>query len=306
MNYKIYKLSFITGVHIGKQSLEDSEITLCADTVFSALCQEALKGGKENLERLMELAGTDRIRISDAFPYMGEEYYLPKPITASIISGKKGNSSQKKAFKKLKYVPYSKLDAYLQGRFEPEKEQGLEHLGAADLKTVSANRGLEETEPYRIGSFWFTENSGLYLMAAYLRESDIEFLEELLEGISYAGIGGKRSAGFGRFQLKLGKIPQGMMDRMEKNSSIYMSLTVSLPRTEEMEKSLEQANYLIKKRSGFIASKDYADQNMRKKDLYMLAAGSCFTERYSGDVYDVSHGGKHPVYRYGKPIFMAL
>ena len=27
---------------------------------------------------------------------------------------------------------------------------------------------------------------------------------------------------------------------------------------------------------------------------------------FAGDIYDVSEGGKHPVYRYAKPIFMGV
>ena len=43
MNYKIYKMIFTQGVHFGAHSLEKSEITFQADTLFSALCIEALK-----------------------------------------------------------------------------------------------------------------------------------------------------------------------------------------------------------------------------------------------------------------------
>ena len=49
MEYKIYKLQFTTGVHLGKRSLEDAGYTLCADTIFSAMCHEFVKQGETGL-----------------------------------------------------------------------------------------------------------------------------------------------------------------------------------------------------------------------------------------------------------------
>ena len=43
MNYTLYCLEFINGVHFGRGNLDSSEITFHADTLFSALFQEALK-----------------------------------------------------------------------------------------------------------------------------------------------------------------------------------------------------------------------------------------------------------------------
>ena len=72
------------------------------------------------------------------------------------------------------------------------------------------------------------------------------------------------------------------------------------------EAALEQAHYLLVKRSGFVASETYAKEQLRKRDLYVMQAGSCFRTRFEGDVYDVSDGGSHPVYRYAKPLLMEV
>ena len=69
---------------------------------------------------------------------------------------------------------------------------------------------------------------------------------------------------------------------------------------------IADANYQIIKRGGFVQSESYSDEYRKKRDLFMISAGACFKMTYHGDVYDVSNGGKHPVYRYGKPIFWAL
>lgn len=42
---KIYRLHFTGGVHFGEGTLESSARTFRADTLFSALCLEALKAG---------------------------------------------------------------------------------------------------------------------------------------------------------------------------------------------------------------------------------------------------------------------
>ena len=69
---------------------------------------------------------------------------------------------------------------------------------------------------------------------------------------------------------------------------------------------MQDARYLLQRRSGFIASDDYSDKNVKKNDLYTFAAGSAFKNSFSGDIYDVSGNGRHPVYRYAKPFFIGL
>ena len=53
MEYKAYKLRFLTGVHFGKGSLDDTSYAFCADTLFSALCIEALKDSEQRLNNLL-------------------------------------------------------------------------------------------------------------------------------------------------------------------------------------------------------------------------------------------------------------
>ena len=74
----------------------------------------------------------------------------------------------------------------------------------------------------------------------------------------------------------------------------------------ELDEVIAGADYLTVKRSGWVGSVSYADSMRKKKDIYMLTAGSVFSRRFSGDIFDVSDGGKHPVYRYGKPMLMAI
>ena len=54
MEYKAYKLRFLTGVHFGKGSLDDTSYAFCADTLFSALCIEALKDSEYSKKRKID------------------------------------------------------------------------------------------------------------------------------------------------------------------------------------------------------------------------------------------------------------
>lgn len=71
MEYCIYKFNFKTAVHIGSGKLSDGEMTFHADTLFSALCQEALQiGGEDMLQELISYVEKDQLRISDCFPFV--------------------------------------------------------------------------------------------------------------------------------------------------------------------------------------------------------------------------------------------
>ena len=89
MEYVVYKLEFTTSVHFGNGMLSDTGVTFYADTLFSALYIEAMKLGKENIF-LSEVA-QGKLLFTDAFPYIGEQYYLPKPMLY-VEPQERGNS----------------------------------------------------------------------------------------------------------------------------------------------------------------------------------------------------------------------
>lgn len=307
MDYRIYKLRFSGMVHLGSTNLEDSEYSLSADTLFSALCHEAVKTGDKMIERLYTAAKNGDISLSDAFPYIGDELFVPKPYKRITNGDDTGDSTIKKAYKKLKYIPAGKLDEYLKGNYDVMSEGDLEGLGKSQIKVSAAIRGEEETKPYRVGMYSFNKNNGLYMIIGYNKEEDVDFTEELLNGLSYSGIGGKRNSGLGRFDPVYFKMPDVLNKRLGKRGETNMSLSVCLPRDDELDDSMRGAQYSLIKRSGFVQSDTYAGEQMKKRDLYVFKAGSCFANTFEGDVYDVStDAGAHPVYRYAKPMFLEV
>ncbi len=307
MEYKAYKLMFQGAVHFGKQNLDEGEYSFYADTLFSALCQEALKIDHDTFQAFYHYAKDGSLLISDAFPFMDGTYYIPKPMKRIISSGNDGDSVMKKAYKKLKYIPADALDIYLRGEYDVLNAPDFDCFGHFGIKTAASVRGEQETVPYRIGMYYYNDGNGLYFIVGYQDHRALEMMEKLLEQLSFSGIGGKRASGLGRFELGFGRISDEFRKRLTQDGTRYMSLSAALPKDDELETVLEGAEYLLCKRSGFVASEKYAPEQMRKKDLYVFRAGSCFPARFCGDIYDVSDKcGRHPVYRYAKPMLMEV
>ena len=166
MAYKVYKLEFTTGVHFGKKSLEDAEYSLAADTLFSALCHEFIKQGQEAFESFLEKIKSGKIKFSDAFPYIGDTYYLPKPMWRMEAQKEKGDSNIKKAYKNLKYIPAEQFTDYMDGKLDVKTENSRfqTELGANLLRVSASVRGEDETKPYHVGVYYFKENCGLYFI----------------------------------------------------------------------------------------------------------------------------------------------
>lgn len=303
MNYKIYKMIFIQGVHFGDHSLEKSEITFQADTLFSALCIEALKIDK--LDELLESVKEDHLVFSDAFPYMGQEFFIPKPMKKIEQVVQSEDVTTRKKFKKLEYIQVSLLDQYLKGQYPINKGSDIKKLGVHALKTSASIRGNEEAVPYRVGIYRFKEENGLYIVVGYDSQEILDLFDELFEMLSLSGIGGKKNSGLGHFDLEIAELPKELNKRLNTKGEV-MTLSVSLPTGKELEDVLDDSRYLLVKRSGFVDSYTYSKEQRRKKDIYLFKSGSCFNKTYQGDIYNVSSGGSHPVYKYAKPLFMGV
>jgi CRISPR-associated protein Csm4 len=314
MKTRIYKFSFKTEVHFGNGTLDHSVYTIFADTLFSAMCIEAQKMGCINT--LYQAVKQDHLLFSDGFPFIKDRFYLPKPcIKVSRDSGEtlsKEHISQRKKFKKLTYIAADLFDDYLKGK-DIFDRNNFENLGKTSLRTKAAIRnGTDETLPYHVGTFKFNEGCGLYFIVNYDDDSVITLCDELIKAISYVGIGGKRTAGLGRFDLtvlserKEIESVTKLLKTTADSQNGKMLLSVALPLDNELDNALTDAQYLLVKRSGFTAPDNNETELLKKKDLYVFSSGSYFKNTFKGDVYDVSRGASHPVYRYAKPMFMEI
>lgn len=330
MNYFLLKLAFDTAVHFGGSDsavgAASSSLFLHADTIFSALCHTALEtGGSARLAALCEAVQHGTLRFSNAMPWRQQQenaasrpqevLYLPKPLAVSAFN-ESISTMNRKAIKKLAWIPVSKFDAYTaslhQGAYPLDKLDSS--FGEAYQQAKACVTEGADALPYSVGLYAFHPGCGLYMICACADDALQAPLVSLFHLLGRSGIGGRTSSGYGRFHLEgdpicLNDSPdpqhQWMLRALESTAAPYLLLTSSLPANEELDTALEGAAFQVVRRAGF-AFTEQADTPQKKQTQYFLAAGSVLQHRYQGALYDVGLGLPHPVYRYSKPLFMGV
>lgn len=312
METRTVKLAFTGPVHFGRGRLSDGGCTCDAATLFSALYIEALHMGAGVADELLAAARSGALSISDAFPYIGETLYLPKPMLAADAfdarkkaTGESGDSRERKANKKLAYVPVDRYADYLAGSFDSIRELGRFNLGASSLQTkvnLTRARG-DDAEPYHVGGYAFEPGAGLY----FLVQGSYD-LAPILEQLGYSGIGGKRTSGYGRFTHRIEKCDPLRQVQRRAGVSASVLLATATPAESELDDGLlSGARYRLVRKGGFIQSTTHSATPQKKRDLYLFAAGSTFARTFAGDVFDVNATpGSHPVYRYARAMWMEV
>lgn len=311
MEYSLYKLEFSTALHMGEDtggaSLDNSRMTIHSDTLFSALCCEAARDGR--ITQLIQFFSEDVLTISDTFPYAGEEFFLPKPIIFVDNEARKSEEGQKKLFKSLEFIPFSRFNDYLQGlKGDPVDLNNMSRtFGHLTTNTKVAIKGQELPLPYHVASWRFLPECALYLIVRSQNEKALAFFEELLIDLGLSGVGGKQSSGLGKFTPHRTPLPQELLYLLEDEEAKYqMLLGTALPTEEEMDEALQDGWYATIRRGGFVRSETYAPQALKKKTIYMLSPGSSLTTRFTGGLFNLADGGAHPVWRCGKTLFMGV
>lgn len=304
MKYKIYRMKFRTPFHAGRGMLSDSEDSVLADTLFSALYIEAMKIGAE--KRLFGDVNEGRLLLSDAMPCNKDVFFIPKPFLY-VTSKNAGDSVEKKKVKKLKYLSLDELESFLNGDLS-KIEDRVSDMSVFTSFSRAAVRGLEDSLPYQVGACSLRDDWELYVILGYEDEKAEKLVDVLFQNLGWVGVGGKRSSGMGKFEVSDVEIPEALRDRIIEAATYKkkMTLSVSLPREEELDDALIGSSYSLLKRSGFVYSETYAPEQRKKRDAFLFSAGSCFSNLYTGSLMDVSESGCHPVFRYAKPIFMGV
>lgn len=333
MEYILYFLQFDTPVHFGcgeeGDKLEKSTLRYRADTLFSALCCEmAAVGDVDGLVSVYEKASRGHLLFSDLFPYVKKDdephLFLPKPILtiernekepAASYQQFKTKATQQKSLKKMEYVRVSESVDYLKslgsgyyGDWE-RPDTGQSHM----VTRVHCSTGADPL-PYYVHEITLSNEAGLYGILGYDEEEDGDWILALLEQMGVSGIGGKRSSGYGKFHFDDDPI---YMDQdgcytddavlyallTADDATYYMNLSVLLPQAEDLP-VVQEGQYTLCKRSGFLTLEGMTAA--KKEDIYMIQAGSCFSRKITGQIADVSSGSLHPVWRYGKGLYVGL
>ena len=330
MQYRLYKLAFDAPVRFGADirgaSLERTSMTCHADTLFSALCTEAAaREGGEGAARLIESARDGHLLFSDLFPYRGEDLYLPRPVLPPMFRDESSRESplsvqegmaRRKEMKKLAYLPVAQYGRYLTwlakgGYFNLASQS----FGESQL-AQRVNRRSEPPLPYMVGAFSFQQDAGLYFISAARDSTLFDQVDDLVDSLGHAGIGGKRSAGYGKFHLSEDPISMDSEGVYPDDAALYamltetrpdyhMALSVVLPAAAEAP-VVARGWYTLTLRSGFVNSAAYAENAVKRHSIHMLNAGSCLPSPIEGQVVDVAAGGGHPVCRYGRGLYAGL
>ena len=297
MTYKMYIMNF-QSAHFGAGTLDSSKMTFAANRLFSALAIEAKKMGK--MEEFVSLAGQDEFVLTDAFPYRSGPF-LPKPIgfpkfdQPDLTTDVKEVRRQAKMAKKLQFIPLEKFDSYVNGTLFEDAEHAVTNI-------VTKNQPHVDGNLFQVSTVRFRDESSLYVIA-----NDSDLLNELMTSLQYTGIGGKRSSGYGQFDLTILDLPDSLKNRLTKtHQEPVMTLTTSLPVEKELEYAMETGSYLLSKSSGFAFSTE-TKENYRKQDLYKFASGSTFSETFTGQIVDVRPlDFPHEVLNYAKSLFFKM
>lgn len=308
MAYSLYRLEFSTGLHIGGDaggpSLDDGRMTIHSDTLFAALGCESAAAGK--IAQLYEAFAGGALAMSDALPYSGEEYYLPKPVLYTGNVRREGSPTRRKALKSIEYIPLCRLDEYLGGLAggEIDPEQYRSAFGSLVTVTRVASRGNAQPLPYNVAYWRFSAGCGLYVIVRWEDEASLALFEAALAALGLSGVGGKQSSGLGKFEAAVCPMPPRLTEMLTDTGAPYqMLLGTGLPADAALDAALAGGWYQVVRRGGFVRSAHYADRPRKKRTLYLLAPGSCLRERFDGGMFDVSEGGAHPVWRCGKTLF---
>lgn len=307
MNYKIYRLYFSAGLRVGGGKMESNTIDLPSDVLFSAMINEAAQMDAAICDKVIELFRDKKLVLSDGFPFIGDDYFLPKPMIS--IDGTDNDASNKKLFKKIAYIPLGDFRLFLKGESNPEsllKELG--NLGRNQMDAKIQKTADGENELYNVSYYRFGRDNGLYFILGFDGDEAVTLFDELLYGLSYTGIGGKKTAGLGKFTMEEDDLPSPLRGKINTPGGTIL-LSTSMARENELDLLDPTSAYALVRRGGFIYSEDAIGSSRvsrRKRTMHFFKAGSIFNCQFKGDLFRVDDGYVHPVYRYGIPMWLEV
>ena len=306
MEHFLYRLNFSTALHIGKDaggpSLDDGQMIIHADTLFAALCCEAVRGGR--ITQHVKYFADGILSISDALPYAGDEIFLPRPVLFTENRKRAGDSALAKALKNKDYIPLSFFGDYLKSMqqldFNLESLKSESDFGYLTTLTRVAIKGNSPPLPYHVAAWRFADGCGLYIIVRSEQEEARTMFASLLAELGLSGIGGKQSSGWGKFEVKPGPVPDELLRLLEDKQAEYqMLMGTALPVDNELDTVCLTAGTNSR---GLI----FVYLRMKKQTIYMLASGSCLRSRFKGAMFDLSDNGAHPVWRCGNTLFVGV
>lgn len=300
MDYKVYKLKFLTPVHFSSIDNQgfifDSDFTAPASVLFSALYITSLELKYNDIRDYLL---SDKFVISDLLPYIYDDLYIPKPI----IQFTSNQDVDRKRLKKLKFINVNSLIEYFANPMEVIEEEENNSFGNFAENVKVYKKRTEDSLPYTIETFTFEEGCGLYFIANIPTHLEERFLT-ILEMLGKSGIGGKKSSGYGKFIIEEVTTSFIINELISKETNKYMSLSTFIPLREELDE-ISKGTYLLNIKNGFVYSFTYTKTPVKKENKIFIQRGSCFNKRLQGHLH-IEQNGTHPIYTYGRCLMIGV
>ena len=315
-----YYLNFRLPLHLGRRGvgLEETKISIPADTLFSAISQtwRTFYGEAVLTDFLAQYDTGEPFLLTSAFPFAGNIRFFPKPLSDLKVNG----GDDVKKLKRVRFLSERRFRQIVDGTLNALDDADL--LKDKDLindgqlwihdddkcpptvwKTdkrprVTLDRQSSASEIWHLKAVKFEENCGLWFDARFEAEETQTQIETLLRILGDTGIGGERSAGYGAFDFH----SKPAESESEQGTNQFVTLSPICPRdVNELDRLIQgdDVGYALEERSGWIGSSE--GSGLRRQQVWMFAEGSVL----SGDGAKVGcladltpEVCPHPVWRY--------
>lgn len=311
-------LNFRSPLHLGRRGvgLEKTEISIPADTLFSAICQtwRTFYGEEHLTDFLAQYETEEPFLLTSAFPFAGDTRFFPKPLIDLDVNA----DDDRKKLKKVRYlserhfrqivndepIAFDADDLINDGQLwihDDERAQFQDNptVWKTDKRPrVTLDRQSSTSEIWHLKAVKFEAGCGLWFDAKFDTEEIQTQIETILRVLGDTGIGGERSAGYGSFDLH----SEPADPQPESESDRFITLAPICPRdADELDRLIQGDNvgYTLEERSGWIGSSE--GSGLRRQQVWMFAGGSVLNGNGAqvGRLVDLRPDAcPHPVWRY--------
>lgn len=322
--------------HLGRHGLgeEESGEHLPSDSLFAAIvARMAETRGADEAERFVTTMQSESppFVFSSAFPRAGKVLLFPAPL--ELPGAPKPDAPKHKDLKKCKYVSRAlfnalctsksladlfttsvrlqggqvwltrdKVDALPKSVREDERIWKIEKRPRVTVGRVAANSQIFHT-----GQTVFHQECGLWFAVRWFARDDAlaQMLNDALAELAQAGIGGKRSVGFGHCTIE----PHGALELPDADGTHWVTLSRYLPSSDEMNALHAGVAYAIQRVGGWVQSP--ITKSERRRAVRMIGEGSVLgrvLRAAPGRIVDVrpvypnAPSLGHPVWRSGRAL----
>lgn len=334
------------GSDVARINLENAQLVLHADSLFSALCNVWMKYRVPMPAPIdafgSVFTGDAPFRLSSAFPYVAgrrvgrTEFFLPKPALATphLSSGDASVLQRRRWTKALKRAPYVRHDhfrqwlgeaSFLHATWEGELDAWSSAVVEETRPQHAQDRLTAASALYHVGRHVFDpgKDAGLYVLVAVADDAWTDTLNTGFQLLSREGVGGERSSGLGRFRsddgyARLRDLPSrlGFLAEEPATPVPYVALGPYLPTAEECAAiqarigDHDDVAYSLLPRRGWTYSTTTRMQ-VKRKSVHTFAEGSTFggqTAPLGGQCVDLrpDDAFPHAVWRLGAPLSVPL